>query len=112
MSGKGAKRLGEDTLRMVKMVKKHKVAFAPINISQELREQLPAWQHLGVEKQIPQNPRSGCLAKNHESRRVKNMIRIMDRLQGEYREGLHFPVFSCHCNDCTEDQRKGCKKPQ
>ena len=33
--GKRAERLGKDTLRMVRAAKKHKVAFAPINISQE-----------------------------------------------------------------------------
>lgn len=77
--GKKAKKLGEDTLRMIKAVKKHQIAFAPINISQELRETLPSWQHLGVEKQIPQNPRLRCLAKNHESRHVKDMLNVTER---------------------------------
>ena len=54
--GKRAEKLGEDTTRMVKAVHKHHVAFAPINISQELRKRLPAWQHIGVEKQLPRNP--------------------------------------------------------
>jgi hypothetical protein len=76
MRGKKAEKLGEDTLRMIKAAKKHQIAFAPINISQELRERLPSWQHLGVEKQAPQNPRSRCLAKNHESRQVKDMLNV------------------------------------
>ena len=41
--GKRAERLGEDTLRMVKSANKHEVAFAPINVSRDLRERLPVW---------------------------------------------------------------------
>lgn len=54
--GKRAEKLGEDTMRMIKAAHKHNVAFAPINILQELRKRLPAWQHIGVEKQLPRNP--------------------------------------------------------
>ena len=87
--GKKAERLGEDTLRMVKAAVKYKAAFAPINISRALRERLPTWQHIGVEKQLPRNPRSRCLAKNHKSKKVKDLIRIVERLKGEYRGGTH-----------------------
>ena len=110
--GKRAERLGEDTLRMVKTAIKHKAAFAPINISRELREGLPAWQHIGVEKQLPRNPRSRCLAKNHKSKKVKDLINIAERLRGDYRGGTHYPVYSCHCNDCTTDRETGCENPQ
>jgi hypothetical protein len=112
MRGKKAEKLGEDTLRMIKAAKKHQIAFAPINISQELRERLPSWQHLGVEKQAQQNPRSRCLAKNHESRQVKDVLNVTERLKGDYRGGLHSPVFSCHCEDCITDREKGCENPQ
>ena len=110
--GKRAERLGEDTIRMIRAAKKHKVAFAPINISQELRKRLPVWQHLGVEKQAPKNPRSKCLAKNHRSMRVKDMLNITDRLRGEYRGGIHTPIYSCHCEDCIQDREEGCENPQ
>ena len=110
--GKRAERLGEDTLRMVKAAIKHKAAFAPINISRELRENLPAWQHIGTEKQPPRNPRSRCLAKNHKTKKVKDLINIAERLRGDYRGGTHHPVYSCHCNDCTADRNNGCENPQ
>ena len=110
--GKRAERLGEDTLRMVKAAIKHKAVFAPINISRELRENLPAWQHIGTEKQPPRNPRSRCLAKNHKTKKVKDLINIAERLRGDYRGGTHHPVYSCHCNDCTADRNNGCENPQ
>ena len=110
--GKRAERLGGDTLRMIKAAIKHKVAFAPINISQELRGRLPAWQHIGVEKQPPRNPRSRCLAKNHKSRKVKDLINITERLKGDYRGGLHVPDYTCHCDDCSTDRENGCENPQ
>jgi ribonuclease HI len=110
--GKRAENLGEDTLRMIKAAKKHNAAFAPINISKTLREKLPAWQHIGKEKSAPQNQQSRCLVNNHKSLRVKDMMRITDRLQGTYQGGNHQPVFSCQCEDCTTDRDNGCVNPQ
>ena len=110
--GKRADRLGDDTLRMIKTANKYKVAFAPINISQDLRERLPAWQHLGVEKQAPRNPRAKCLAENHESRRVKDMLNITDRLRRANDERGHIPVYFCPCIDCRTDRENGCENPQ
>lgn len=69
-TGKKAKRLGIDTVRMIKVAKKHNTTFAPINLSRELREQLPTWQHIGIDKTIPQNKQAKCLAKNHKSAKI------------------------------------------
>ena len=110
--GKRAERLGEDTTRMLKAAYKHNIAFAPINISQDLRERLPAWQHLGIEKQIPRNPRAKCLAKTHKSKRVKDMTNMSARLRDDYERGPHTPIYSCHCEDCERDRRNGCENPQ
>ena len=104
--------MGEDTQRMLKTAYKYSIAFAPINVSQELRERLSIWQHLGTEKQPPKNPRSRCLVKAHKSIKVKDMLRVTDRLKGEYERQIHFPVFSCHCKDCERDRENGCENPQ
>ena len=110
--GKRVDRLGDDTLRMMKAANKHNVEFTPINISQDLRESLPAWQHLGIEKQPPRNLRSLCLARIHKSKKVKDMLKVTDRLKGTYRGGIHTPVFSCHCDDCKTGRSHGCENPQ
>ena len=111
-SGKRANKVGKDTIRMVKAAKKHKATFAPINLSRELRESLPAWRHLGEEKTIPRNKQANCLAKNHNSVRVKDLLRIAERLQGDYNRGQHRPDYTCQCGDCTDDRRHGCENPQ
>ena len=110
--GKRAERLGDDTLRMLKTAYKHNIAFAPINISRDLRERLLTWQHLGIEKQAPRNPQTKCLAKNHESKRVKDMLNLTDRLKGTQLGVPHIPVFSCVCADCEIDRKNGCENPQ
>lgn len=110
--GKRAKKLGSDTIRMLKAAQKHKLTFAPLNISRPLREQLPAWQHLGVERDPPQNPRSLCLVLTHNSKRVKDLLQVTNKLENMHPTGTHFPVFSCHCEDCTEDRTNGCENPQ
>lgn len=73
---------------------------------------MPAWQHIGVEKTIPQNKQTRCLAKNHRLIKVKDMLRIAERLQGTYRGGTHKPDFTCTCNDCQTDKDNGCENPQ
>ena len=110
--GKRAKKMGNNILRMLKMANTHKLTFAPLNISQALRKQLPAWQHLGVDKEIPQNPRAACLVKTHNSTQVKDLLKIAEWLDNLLPEGTHFPVLTCHCDKCSEDRAKGCKNPQ
>ena len=97
---------------MIKAAKKHKAMFAPINLSQELREKLPAWRHLGEEKVAPRNQQARCLAKNHNSERVKDLLKITERLQNEYNRGLHKLDYTCQCEDCTNDKANGCENPQ
>ena len=111
-TGKRADKLGKDTVRMIKAAKKYKATFAPINISRTLRENLPAWNHLGMEKTIPRNTQAKCLAKNHNSTRVKDLLRITERLQGVYDRGNHQPDYTCKCEDCDVDSNNGCKNPQ
>lgn len=110
--GPRAEKLGLDTLRMIKAAKKYNTVFAPINLSRQLRERLPAWQHLGVEIPPPQNPQSRCLANNHESSRTKDMLKITERLQFSYTRGTHKPDYTCECEDCQTDRTNGCTNPQ
>lgn len=109
---KRANRLGKDTLRMIKAAKKYKAMFAPINLSKELREKLPAWRHLGEEKITPRNQQAKCLAKNHNAAKVKDMLKITERLQEDYKRGTHKPDYTCQCDDCIKDRMNGCENPQ
>lgn len=50
--------------------------------------------------------------KNHKLVKVKDMLRIMEHLQGRYRGSMHKPDFTCTCTDCLTDKANGCKNPQ
>jgi hypothetical protein len=111
-AGKNVKKLGTDTIRMIKTAKKYNTTFTPINLSRKLREQLPTWRHLGIEKTIPQNKQAKCLAKNHKSAKVKDLLKVVEHLQRVPGGGPHKPDFMCTCTDCTTDKGNGCENPQ
>jgi hypothetical protein len=85
-------------------------------LTQKNREKIyasvTAWQHLGVDQEIPQNPRSLCLLTMHNSTQVRDLLRIAERLNNTHPRGVHFPIFSCHCDECADDRAKGCPNPQ
>ena len=111
-SGKRAMSMGKDTTRMIKAAKKHKAAFAPINLSRELRERLPVWHHLGIESATPRNQQTKCLTTNHKATSVKDLLKISERLQENWNRDPHRPDYTCCCEDCTNDRENGCENPQ
>jgi ribonuclease HI len=110
--GKRAERIGEDTVRMLKIAKKYNVTFAPVRINNRLKEAMPAWLQIGHDRTIPQNPQSRCLLDTHDATKIKDLTKITERLKGTYERGIHVPIFSCHCDDCAEDRTNGCENPQ
>jgi ribonuclease HI len=110
--GKRAERIGKDTIRMLKAANRYDVNFAPVRMTRNLKEAMPAWLNPGHEKTIPQNPQARCLVNTHNATRIKDLCRTTERLRRIYRGGIHSPVFSCHCEDCTKDREEGCENPQ
>ena len=110
--GKRAEKLGEDTIRMLKAAKTYSATFAPIRITNKLKEAMPAWLQIGHQKTIPQNAQAKCLIGTHNATTIKDLCRVTERLKRVYRGGVHAPVHSCHCKDCTEDRENGCTNPQ
>jgi hypothetical protein len=110
--GKWAEKIGKDTIRMLKIAKKYNVMFAPVRIHNLLKEAMPAWLQIGHEKTVPQNPQARCLLNTHNTTTVRDLNRTAERLKGVYERGVHVPLYSCHCEDCSEDREKGCENPQ
>lgn len=50
--------------------------------------------------------------KAHNSKQVKDLLRVADKLDNLLPAGTHFPVLTCHCDKCTEDRANGCENPQ
>jgi ribonuclease HI/exonuclease III len=109
--GKRAEVLDKDTLALLKIARKHNVSFAPLNLSRDLKEKLPAWFHQRNTIKTPQNTESRCLIENHTSNSVGDLIKITQRLHRRHNNN-HIPLFFCHCDDCDLDRSKGCENPQ
>ena len=89
-----AKHLRRDTVRMMIAVRKYNVTFASLNISSALRAQLLTWQHIGIEKEIPLNPRANCILNNHNLSLVKDLLKLANRLKNMHLEGTHHLVYT------------------
>ena len=50
--------------------------------------------------------------KAHNSKKVRDLLRVADRLNNLLPAGSHFPVLTCHCDDCSVDRANGCENPQ
>lgn len=110
--GKRAEKIGNDTIRMLKAANTYNVNFAPVRVSKNLMTAMPAWLQIGHKKTVPVNPQARCLINAHNTKTVKDLCRTTERLRRIYRGGVHTPVFSCHCDDCSEDRAGGCTNPQ
>ena len=83
-----------------------------VRVTKNLMTAMPAWLQLGHQNTVPVNPQARCLIDAHNTKSVKNLCKTTERLRRVYRGGVHTPVFSCHCDDCSEDRAKGCTNPQ
>jgi ribonuclease HI len=111
MKGERTTHLDAGTLNLLKTAKKYNVNFAPIKLSEDLKEKLSAWSHIGKTKATPLNPAARCLIQNHPTKSVKDLTRVSLRLNKEINK-VHIPVYFCHCDDCEQDRNQGCENPQ
>jgi hypothetical protein len=100
IKGKRAQMLDNDTIQLIKTAKNAQLQFAPRRLSLHLKEQLPAWYHIGEPKTLPQNQSSRCLIKNHNTREIKDLLKITKRLDNQRYRDMHSALSSCHCDEC------------
>lgn len=106
--GKRANRLPKIITNMLSSAHKHNVSFAPLKLSHQLKNQMPAWLHLGAPPKTYHKLRNECLQTTHKVKSVKNLKEAAERLT--HRE-THHTTAACLCNECLEDRLKGCKNP-
>jgi hypothetical protein len=106
--GKRANHLPNLIINMLKVAQKHNVSFAPIKLSQELKNQMPAWLHLGAPPKTYNKRRDKCLQMAHNIKSVKDLKRLTGRLTNI---NTHNTTATCPCNACIENQLAGCKDP-
>jgi hypothetical protein len=87
---------------------KHNVSFAPLKLSGSLKDQMPAWYHLGAPLKPYHKTKNLCLQILHKVKSVKDLKTMSNRLT---RAETHQPKPTCPCNYCLEDRLTGCKNP-
>ncbi|KAI0054771.1 hypothetical protein BV25DRAFT_1763480, partial [Artomyces pyxidatus] len=96
---------------MLSTAKKYHVNFAALAVSKDLKLQLPAWYHLGATSKR-MGPRSHCLQRNHNSKRITDLIKITHRLEPpEPGTRKHVARCNCACISCAKDRENDCVNP-
>lgn len=90
------------------MVKKHNVSFAPLKLSKNLKDLLPAWLHLGAPSRTYHKTKDSCLQQVHNVKSVKDLRIITERLTNN---NIHVNTANCPCYACVENRLMGCKDP-
>ncbi|KAF8308040.1 hypothetical protein DL93DRAFT_2064403, partial [Clavulina sp. PMI_390] len=89
--------------------KKNKLTFSTIDLPNEHKEKLLAWNHLGMSGQRRNTnlPNSRCLRDTHGVQTTGDLwIHAM-----QYEELPHRKRNNCACPACREARREGCQNP-
>ena len=106
--GPRASALPQCITAIIKTAKESKLTFAPLRLSKQLKLQLPAWFHMGAPPRTYNKLKDKCLQQRHKVTKVKNLRKMIRRLQPGTN---HRPTEDCTCTDCNRDREKGCKNP-
>ncbi|KAG2121045.1 uncharacterized protein F5147DRAFT_562557, partial [Suillus discolor] len=93
---------------MLKSARKHNVSFAPLKLSEKLKNQIPAWLHLGAPPRTYNKVKNKCLQTTHNAKSVKDHRDIAERLTNI---NTHSNINTCICPACIENRLVGCKNP-
>ncbi|KAG1744715.1 hypothetical protein EDD22DRAFT_735893, partial [Suillus occidentalis] len=93
---------------MLKTARKHNMSFAPIKLSKDLKDQMPAWLHLGAQPRTYNKNKDECLQTLHDVKSVKDLRSLARRLK---LTNTHNVSATCHCDLCSADRLAGCKNP-
>ncbi|KAJ8587399.1 hypothetical protein M405DRAFT_703302, partial [Rhizopogon salebrosus TDB-379] len=93
----------------LRSAKKHNVSFAPLKLSRHLKEQLPAWFHLGAPPRTYNKTSSECLRTLHNSLSVKDLTMLSARTSNSSTH--HHARCNCACDPCKRDRDLGCANP-
>ncbi|KAG1758456.1 hypothetical protein EDD22DRAFT_783911, partial [Suillus occidentalis] len=82
--------------------------FTPIKLAPHLKDQLPAWLHMGVPPRTYNKSRDTCLQNNHKIKSIKDLRSISNRLTNNTD---HHKRSNCTCEHCKQDRYAGCINP-
>jgi hypothetical protein len=99
---------------MLKTGQEFNVNFAALKLSDSVKAQLPAWYHIGVDRQLTSlnnHKNSKCLREVHHVRTVGDLLQVIKR--GRDPSTLtHSDRSNCACEYCRHDRLTlGCQAP-
>jgi hypothetical protein len=106
--GPRANQLPKIISNLLKTARKHNVSFAPIKLSEELKNQLPTWYHLGTPPGTYHKTKDKCLQNIHKAKTVRDLHEIARQLTSN---NTHENTAKCACHACIENRLAGCKNP-
>ncbi|KAG0707131.1 hypothetical protein DFH29DRAFT_797434, partial [Suillus ampliporus] len=65
--GTKANRLPRHIINLIKTTKKHNVSLAPLKLLESLKNQMPAWYHLGAPQKTYHRTKDKCLKDTHNA---------------------------------------------
>lgn len=98
---------------MLKTGREWKVSFESVKLSQETKERLPAWYHVGATgrmRWMNNTSLSKCLRNNHGIQTIEDLLKVSRRPRSMGM--LRHRRKNCRCTDCREDRNaEGCRAP-
>ena len=97
---------------MFKTAKELKVNFTAIKLSKEMKDQMPAWHHLGLTPKNYRKKQSDCIVNIHSLERVIDLMKLARYTKDpNSKNQKHHPICTCTYNPCKKDRLKGCRNP-
>lgn len=106
--------LDKGLLRMMKTGEKNNVNLEAIKVSEKAKSEVPAWYHPKSEEppaRLHQRTTTKCMKTNHNTKKVKHLIKITKRLRDNTQGHRHLDRKNCKCKYCKTDIRGGCTEP-
>jgi len=104
-------KIPKDLTAMIRAGNEHKVKLQALLPTQELKEEMPIWFHIGAYealKELTNKTEAKCLRHKHQVKYVSHLRRITT----EPLNGNHRPQRNCRCTTCREiKQNTQCKNP-
>jgi ribonuclease HI len=106
--GGRAAKIHKETARMLKAAKNQNVNFMTIRLSQQLKQELPAWFQVGADHWAINNRSAKCLLNKHKAKTIADLMKVSARIRDNTNPLVHRPTNYCNCPACADDQRKDC----
>jgi exonuclease III len=103
-----ASKLSREIIQMMKTGQKFGVSFEAIKLSDLVKEQLPAWYHLGMDQQMSSlnnHKASKCLRENHSVKTVEDLVQNTRRERVTSSTQKHLNRSNCACQYCKHDRQ-------